>query len=320
MKRIALVALVSLALLITPLTAIAGAAKYLYVGSLLTRYRPYAYSVERYPLEHGIPADSPDLTYDGAVGPIWVDHANRLYALSYSLGSYSIVEYESNGTHQLRHVLIATSGGSSDYDGVFTGLLVGPGGYLYLAAQAQQYTLDMPCAWEISVFAPGAHDRAKPAQCLPGAGAYALAQDAEGSLYLANSQIGRDAIFVIARPAKAPRIARVISVDGAFQPVAAAIEGESLYVLHFGYCGEKGCRAGVSVVPADSSGRVKPERTLWSPWGAAWTGGIAVDATRLFVATGNEVLIYDKSARDHDAPLAKLKYKANNITFVALGF
>jgi hypothetical protein len=297
----------------------AGPPKHLYVASIYTDYQPFNFSVERFPLRDGVPLETPDFTYGGAYGPIWVDRAGDLYAQLPSPFFPALVEYAPDSTTVLRTIdTMLLNYPSLNNPTVFSGLLVGPAGDAFLASQWQDETPDMLCGWQISVYAPGASGVAAPQRCLPSAAPLSMSKDSAGNLYVAASTIAADAVFVFERPAEAPRISRILYGPSFSSPVATAIDAdELLYVLN-------SCSGGcdgpfVAVYPQGGDGIVTPIRVLNAPAHAQWSGAIAVDAQYLYVATGIKVLVFDKNATGHAKPLATLQYKANNITFVALG-
>jgi hypothetical protein len=279
--------------------------------------------VRRYALRDGIPRPFSDVAYrDGFYGPVAVDNAGNLYALIYpSYRQATIVVHDRAAKKRSRAIDLLSLHGPSDpyYGGPdYLSMATDPAGYLYVAPTGSQYDYSPPahCGWQIPVYTPNARGLPTPAQCLPQAQPYAMGFDRTGNLYLAAVLGMSDAVLVIATPQTSPTIARTLRGPSFRHVTATAVDGDFVYVLM--QSGKKGDPSYVAVYHTNGNGYVEPVRTLHSgPTG--WNGALAIRGSRLYVTSGNQVLVFDKNASGTASPLSTLTFPFGPTQYIAVG-
>lgn len=275
--------------------------------------------VLRYPLHDGIPSAQPDARYEHLAGPLGLDAANHLYA--FSLDGTHVVVFRPGSTSVERTIDLQPGYQPPPY----AGLAVDATGTAYVAPLLDNddsyYVPASPCGWLVAVYASDAQGAAKPLQCLPTTSAFSFALTAGGQFLESASPIGADAVFAFGTPKAAPYLARTIYGPSFAHPIATAQSAGELFVLN----APKGMNSFVAVYDAAASGSAAPLREIMPEPGrnGVWTGAIAVDATRLYVATGAMgtagLLVFDRNANGAAKPLASLRVPGARITAVAVG-
>jgi hypothetical protein len=280
--------------------------------------------VRRYALRDGIPRSFSDASYhDGFYGPIALDGAGNLYAMIYPSYDQATVAVHERASKKLsRSIDLLSQQGPSDpyYSGPdYFSMAVDPSGFLYAAPTGSQSEFTPPahCGWQIPVYAPDARGFPTPAQCLPQAQPAGMGFDSEGNLYLA-AEIGvPDAVFVIANAGTAPMIIRTLRGPSFRNATATAVDDDGfLYVLMEDR--SKDGPSSIAVYHANGNGFVEPVRTLHSGT-VAWNGTLVVRGSRLYVTSGNQVLVFDKNASGTPSPLSTLTFPFGPTQYIAVG-
>jgi len=153
-----------------PASAAAGGHLYLGIGS----------SVERFPLQNGVPSTQPDLTIPGYGGALAVAPDGTVYALRFNGSGYNafdIYAFTSGQTKPSREIILPRNGQCTLSSPPIQGLAVdGKGNLFVLVVYAQSGARPFqavvrpdafPICLGVAVFAANASGKAKPLQAIP---------------------------------------------------------------------------------------------------------------------------------------------------------
>jgi hypothetical protein len=244
-------------------------------------------NVLRFPIAHGIPKPSPDLTYPGVGYPMAVDASGNLYA---SAGNFS-------GTIDVFTYGSTTPGRSLTLELpqartlVATALLVSPSSYLFVGYSAT-FNSSLSPESGVLVYPPGVSGKRRPLQRIVIIAAPfewgqvgGLAMDARGDLLASESSVA-PAVYAYASPVTDPTLIRTLSGSGLPHPNGLAVdEAGELYASNLP-------ESYISAYPATASGTPPPDREISFSGGGEYGMGLTTSAGVLFVpnALGNDVV------------------------------
>lgn len=256
-----------------------SAPAYLYVGSN---------AVSRYQMHAGLPETTPDLTIEGAGGPVAASPLNAKTAALYAyLANGNIGKFASGATSPSRQIVLPSLRGQATWTPI--GLAVDSDGYLYVGLQqffSTHHSDRREPVWTpfqvVYIYGPDAHGPAKPVRIITQmkGNFESFGLDESGALYLmgeTNLFVGTCVIVADARTN--PHFAGQFTSTDLGETFGATVWGGRVYVSTFV---PNPYRFELSEFPVSSRGAVKPAVVFQAASGSI-IGGPVHSASALFV-------------------------------------
>lgn len=335
---------------VLPLAALAGIAAVVCSASAANaanaahRSHPYAASehlyvatyvsgqpvIQRFPFVNGLPATTPDLTFDNLTNPMAVGHDGTFYgtvplSCCYGLGMIDI--FPPNSTVMERQITLPNLKESTTID---TALVEGPNAYLYVGYAAFISGIRVPGHHApkqgVAVYPPNANGGGRPLRMfdvpIDLAGPDALAFDGHGLLYVATTSSDdlHNRVYTVEDLLTGPRVLSALDLASSYDVWGLAFSdgGRNMYALSLGSAQAEG----IAVYPYGASGNTPPSRFIAFASGAIIGVGLGIAGPNAYVPLYNappSVLAYDKHASGSVSPVYTLPISGTSVTAIAVG-